>query len=108
MVSGSVDSAASHHSICSHTTEGGQESSSKSKLSHDEEDAPHGDENTEADKGEAETSSNGQVASDGKEGQECPQTRDTLTGISYVSGTHEDTNPESDSKEKTQSIQQKW
>ena len=39
--SGSVDSMAGHHSVCSHATEGSQESSSKSKLSHDEEDAPH-------------------------------------------------------------------
>ena len=90
-----MDSAVSHHSICSHATEGGQESSSKSELSHDDEDAPHEDENTKADKGEAETSSDGQVASNGEEGQEHPQTQDTLTGISQVFGTHGDTDPES-------------
>ena len=34
-----MGSAASHHSVCSHATEDGQESSSKSELSSDEEDA---------------------------------------------------------------------
>ena len=97
-----------HHSVHSHTTEGGQESNSKSKLSHDKEDAPGEDENTEADKGGAETSSDGQVASDGEDGQACPQTQDTLTGISQASSTHEDTDPESDPGEEIQSIQQKW
>ena len=106
--SGSVGSIASHHSIHSHTTEGGQESSSKSKLSLDEEDTPHEDENAEADKGEAKTSSNGQVASHCKEGQEHPQTQDTLTGIRQVFSTHKDTNPESNPREKIQSIWWKW
>ena len=36
--SGSVGSTAGHHSVHSHATEGGQESSSESELSHDEED----------------------------------------------------------------------
>ena len=107
-LSGSVGSVVGHHSVHSQITEGGQESSSKSELSHDEEDTLHEDQNAEADKGEAETSSNSQVASDGKEGQECPQTQDTLTGISQVFGTHEDTNSKSDPGEKIQSIQQKW
>ena len=102
-----MGSAAGHHSVHSHATEGGQESSSKSELSHDEEDAPCEDENAKADKGKAETSSNGQVASDGKEGQEHPQTQDTLTGISQVFSTHEDTDPESDPWEKIPSIWQK-
>ena len=79
---------AGHHSVRSHTTEGGEESSSKSKLSHDEEDATGEDENAKADKGGAETSSNGQVASDGEEGQVCPQTQDTLTGISQDTQGH--------------------
>ena len=70
--------------------------SSESELSHDEEDIAGEDENAEADKGGAETSSDGQVASDGKEGQECPQIQDTLTDISQVFSTHEDTDPESD------------
>ena len=99
---------ASHHSFHSHATEGGQESSSKSKLSHDREDAAGEDENAMADKGEAETSSDGQAASDGEEGQECPQTQDTLTSVSQVFGMHEDTDQESDPKEKIQSIWQKW
>ena len=102
--SGSVGSAAGHHSVLSHATKGSEESSSKSELSHDEEDATHEDENTEADKGGAETSSNGQVASDGKKGQVCPQTQDTLTSISQVFSIHEDTDPESDPGEKIQSI----
>ena len=80
-------------------------SSSESELSHDEEDITGEDENAEADKGGAKTSSDGQVASDGEEGQECPQTQDTLTGISQVFGRHEDTDPESDPGEKTQPIQ---
>ena len=87
--------------------EGSEESSSKFKLSQDGEDAAGEDENTPADKGEAKISSNGQAASDGKEGPECPQTQDTLTGISHVFGTHEDTDPESDTGEKVQSIRQK-
>ena len=91
---------AGHHSVHFHATEGGEESSSESELSHNEEDTNSEDENAEADKGGAETSSDGQVASDGKEGQVHPQTQDTLTGVSQVFGTHEDTNP----KEKIQSV----
>ena len=71
--------AAGHHSVCSHATEGGEVSSSKSELSHDEEDVTGEDENAETDKGEVETSSNGQVASDGKDGQECLQTLPDLS-----------------------------
>ena len=103
--SGSMGSTGSHHFVHSHISEDGQESSSESKLSPNEEDAT--DENAEADKCEAETSSDSQVASDGKEGQEHSQTQDTLTGISQVFGTHEDTNPESDPEEKIQSIWRK-
>ena len=99
---------AGHHSVCSHATEGGKELSSKSELTHNEEDATSEDENTEADEGGVETSSNGQVASDGEEGQEHPQTQDILTGISQVFGTHEDTDPESGPGEKIQSVWQKW
>ena len=102
-----MGSAVGCHSVCSHTTAGSEESSGKSKLSHNEEDAAGEDENAEADKGGVETSSDGQVASDGEEGQECPQTQDTLTGISQVFSTHEDTDPESDPGEKVQSIWQK-
>ena len=91
-----MGSAAGHHSVCSHTTEGGEVSSSEFELSHEEEDIAGEDENAKADKGGVKTSSNGQVASDGEEGQECPQTQDTLTRISQVFGRHEDTDPESD------------
>ena len=45
--------------------------------------------------------------SDGKEGQECPHTQDTLTSISQVFSGHKDTDPESDPGEKIWSIQQK-
>ena len=102
-----MGSAVGHHSVHSQVTEGGWESSSESKLSHDEEDAPNEVENAEANKGEAETLSDGQAASNGEEGQQCPQTQDTLTGISQVFGMHEDTDSESDPKEKIQSIWQK-
>ena len=81
-----MGSVASHHSVCSHATKGGEVSSSKSELSHDEEDIAGEDENAKADKGGVETSSNGQVALDGKEVQEHPQTQDTLTSISQVFG----------------------
>ena len=87
---------------------GGEVSSSESELSRDEEDVTGEDENTEADKGGVKTSSNGQVASDGEEGQEHLHTQDTLTGISQVFGRHEDTDPEFDPGEKILSIRQKW
>ena len=74
-------------------------SRSKSELSHDEEDITGEDENAKADKGGVKTSSDGQVALYGKEGQEHPHTQDTLTGISQVFGTHEDTDPESKPRE---------
>ena len=88
-------------SLCPLPCQDGLESSSKSKLSPDEEDTT--DENAVADKGEAENSSNGQVVSDGEEGQERPPSQDTLPGISQVFSMHEDTDPE----EKIQSIWQK-
>ena len=106
--SGSVGSVAGRHSVRFHATKGGEVSSTNSELSHDKEDVAGEDENAEADKGGVETSSDGQVASDGEEGQECPQTQDTLTGISQVFGRHEDTDPESDPREKIQPIWQKW
>ena len=90
-------------------TDGGQELSSKSELSHEEDNPPppHQDENAEAGKGEVEVSSDGQMASDGEEGQGCPQIQDTLTGISHIFGMHEDTDSESYPGEKIQSIQWK-
>ena len=103
-----MGSVADHHSVHSHATEGGKVSSSESELSHDEEDGAGEDDNAEEDKGGIETSSDGQVASDGEGGQEHPHTQDTLTGISQVFVEHEDTNPESDPREKIQSIQRKW
>ena len=81
--------------------------SRESEPSHDEGDDTWEDDNAEEDKGGIETSSDGQVASDGKEGQECPHTQDTLTGISQVFSGHEDTDPELDPREKIQSIWQK-
>ena len=102
-----MGSAAGHHSVCSHATEDGEVSSSKSESSHDEGDGTTEDGNTKEDKGGIETSSDGQVASDDEEGQEHPHTQDTLTGISQVFGGHEHTDPESDPGEKIQSVQQK-
>ena len=68
----------------------GKESRSNSELSHEEEDDPCGDENAKASKGQVEVLSDGQVASDGKEGQGSPLVPDTLTG---VFSTYEDTDP---------------
>ena len=103
-----MGSVAGRHSVRSHATEDGKVSSSKSKSSHDEGDGVAEDGNAKEDKGGIETSSDGQVVSDGKEGQECPHTQDTLTGISQVFGGHEDTDPELDPREKIWSIWQKW
>ena len=76
-----MGSVAGHHSVCSHATEDGGVSGSESELSHDKGDGTGEDDNTE-EKGRIETSSDGQVASDGEEGQEHPHTQDTLTSIS--------------------------
>ena len=102
-----MGSVAGHHSVCSHATEDGEVLSCESKLSHNEGDDTREDDNAKEDKVGIKTSSNGQVASDGKEGQEHPCTQDTLTSVSQVFGGHEDTDPESDTREKIQSIQQK-
>ena len=67
-----MGSAAGCHSICSHATEDGEVSSSESKSSHDEGDDTAEDGNAGEDKGGIKTSSDGQVVSDGKEGQEHP------------------------------------
>ena len=100
-----MGSAAGHHLVCSLTTEDGKVLSSESELSHDKGDGAGEDDNTKEDKGGIKTSSDGQVASDGEEGQEFPHTQDTLTGISQVFGRHKDTDPESDPREKIQSSQ---
>ena len=91
---------AGHHSICSHAP-------SKSESSHNEGDGAEEDDNAKEDKGRIETSSDGQVVSDGKEGQEHPHTQDTLTSVSQVFGEHEDTDPELEPGEKIQFIWQK-
>ena len=88
----------------SQVTDDGQETSSESKPSHEEEDAPCEDEDVEVGKGDAEVLSDGQAASDGKEGQGCIQIQNTLTGVSHVFGTHEETDAESDTDEKIQSV----
>ena len=98
---------AGHHSVPSHATEDSEVLSNESKPSHDKGDGAGEDDNTEEDKGGIKTSSDGQVASDGKEGQEHPHTQHTLTGVSQVFGGHEDTDPESDPREKIQSVWQK-
>ena len=88
-------------------TDDGQETSSESEPSH-EEDAPHEDEDAGVGKGDAEVLSDGQVASDGDEGQDHAPIQNTLTGVSHVFGTHEETYAESDTEEKVQSTEQKW
>ena len=99
---------ASHHSIHSHATKDSEVLSSESESSQDEGDGTEEDDNAEEDKGRIKTSSDGQVASDGEEGQEHPHTQDTLTSVSQVFGKDEDTDPESDPGEKIQSVWQKW
>ena len=89
----------------SQVTDNDQETSSKSEPSHEEEDAPCKDEDAEAGKGEVEVLSNGQVVSDGKEGQGHPQIQNALTGISHIFSTHEETDAKSDPREKIQSVQ---
>ena len=103
-----MGSVAGDHLVSSHATEDGEVLSSESKLSHNKGDSAGEDDNAEEDKGGIKTSSNGQVASDDEEGQEHPDTQDTLTGVGQVFSRHEDTDPESDPGEKIQSIWQKW
>ena len=62
----------------------------------------------EACKGEAEVLSDGQVASDGDEGQDHSPIQNTLSGVSHIFSTHEETDAESDKEEKIQSTQWKW
>ena len=50
--------------------------------------------------------SDGQVASNGDEGQGHAQ--NTLTGVSHIFGTHKETDEESDTEEMIQSTWQKW
>ena len=103
-----MGSVAGHHSIHSHATEDGEVSSSESESSHNEGDSTEEDDNAEEEEGGIKTSSDGQVASDGEEGQEHPHTHDTLTGVSQVFGEDEDTYPELEPHKKIQSVWQKW
>ena len=91
----------------SQATNNGQETSSKSKPSHEEEDAPHEDEDAEVHEGNAEVLSNGQAASDGDEGEGHSPIQNTLSGVSHVFTMHEETDPESDKEEKIQSTRWK-
>ena len=105
-------SITSHHSqqsgsAQSWTTKDDKESSSRSKPSHTEEDAPHNDEYTEISGGDAEVLSDGQVAPDGDEGPGCSPIRNTLSGVSHIFGAHEETDIESDHEEKTPPAWQK-
>ena len=99
-----MGSVAGCHSVRSHTTEDGEVSSTESESSHGEGDSAGEYDNANDDKGEIKTSSNGQVASNGKEGQEHPYTQDTLTDVSQVFGEHEEMDTELDPKEKIQSV----
>ena len=58
--------------------------------------------------GDAEVLSDGQVASDGDEGLGCSPMQNTLSGVSHIFGTHKETDVESDHKEKTPPLWQKW
>ena len=65
------------------------------------------EDNAEAGKSGIETLGDEQEASDGEDQQEHLHTQDTLTGVSQLFGEYEDTNPESDSREKVQITWQK-
>ena len=82
--------------------------SSESDSSQDKGDGAEEEDNAEEDKGGIKTSSDGQQASDGEDWQEHPHTQDALTGVSQLFSKHEDTDPESDPREKVQSAWQKW
>ena len=84
-------------------TNDGQETSSKSEPSHEEEDAPREDEDAEICEGDTEVLSDGQVASDGDDDQGCSPIPNFLSGVSHVFGMHEETDAESDKEEKIQS-----
>ena len=73
-----------------------------------EEDAPHDDEYTEICGSDTEVLGNGQAASDGDEGPGHSPMQNTFSSVSHIFGTHEETNVESDHKEKTLPAQQKW
>ena len=81
--------------------------SGKSDSSQDEGVSTEEEDNTEAGKSGIKTSSDEQEASNGDDQQECLHTQDTLTSISQLFGEQEDTDPESDSREKVQAARQK-
>ena len=96
----SPHTAAGDQALPSPRSHDGQETSSKSESSHEEEDAPCEDEDVEASKGDAEVLSDGQVASDGNKGQGCAPIQITLTGVSHIFSMYEESDTESDNKEK--------
>ena len=69
---------------------------------------PHEDEYAEVCEDNTEVLSDSQVGSDGDEGLGHSPIRNTLSGVSHVFGVHEETDIESDHKEKVQSAWQKW
>ena len=73
-----------------------------------EEDAPHDDEYAEIHEGYAEVLSDSQAASDGDEGPGHSPPQNTLSGVSHIFGSHEETDVESDHDEKTPPVWQKW
>ena len=83
----SITSHSSRQSGSAHSwaTNDGQESSSGSKLSHTEEDAPCNDEYVEVCDGNAEVLSDGQAASDGDKGPGHSPIWNTLFGVSHIS-----------------------
>ena len=103
-----VPKVSPHTAAGDQVTDNGQETSSESEPSHEEEDAPCEEEDVEASKGDAEVLSDGQVASNGNEGQRHAHIQNTLTGVSHVFGMHEETDAESGTEEQIQSIQQEW
>ena len=101
---GSVGSAAGRHS---QATKHGKVSSRKSDSSQGEGVSAEEEDNAEEGKGGIEMSSDEQEASDGEGQQERPHTQDTLTRVSQLFGEHEDTNAESDTREKVQTARRR-
>ena len=87
---------------------GTEESSSVSDHSNAEEDDAADGKDVGADKHGTKTISNDTVASDGEEEPEPPTTQDTLTNVSQVFSTHEDSDSESDTGEQVWPKQKKW
>ena len=81
-------------------TNNGWETSSESKTSHKEENAPSENENVEIHEDNAEVLRNDQVGSDGDKGQDHSLIQNTLSGVSHIFGMHEETDKESNKEEK--------